>query len=189
MSTPATAATLKEHLEDIVWVHAPHTARTTSLVNLLQVHSLIVLLFFLWITQNGIRFTYVLELPFCLLHGLLTSLLMLIRVPLHSHNSIGFLDLRFACVFRNFKYLVIVFSFRLFELDLSVLYLFSNAWCLRCQLFNLCKLLNRLLILFLRQIDITSLHIHFDIVFVHVYCFAKHIQRVVVPAHFRKSTS
>jgi hypothetical protein len=48
MSTSVPAA-LEEHLKDIVWVHTTHSSRTTTLVNFLQVHTLVVLLFFLWI--------------------------------------------------------------------------------------------------------------------------------------------
>jgi hypothetical protein len=49
MATTA-STTLKEHLEDIVRVHTSHPSGTASLVNLFQVHSLIILLLFLRVT-------------------------------------------------------------------------------------------------------------------------------------------
>lgn len=54
--SPATAAhtshsaALEKHLKDVVLVHSSHAARHATLVYLFQIHSLVVLLFFLRVT-------------------------------------------------------------------------------------------------------------------------------------------
>lgn len=67
--------------------------------------------------------------------------------------------------------------------------LFPNAWCLRCKFFNPGKFLNCLLILLLRQVNITTFQINFDVVLVHINCLVEDGQRVVILTYFRKSTS
>ena len=84
---------MKEHLEDVVRVHATPATSSSTLINLLNIGTIIVHLSLLLVGKYSVSLTDVFELGFGLLLLLFRACAMLIRMPEDGGFTIGFLDL------------------------------------------------------------------------------------------------
>jgi len=165
--TAASTATLEKHLKNVVGVHTTWTTSAATLINLFQIHTLVVHRFFLLVAQNCVALSNLLEHDLSLLHFFLTAGRMLVGMPHDSHLLVSLLDLILTSSLVHIQDLVVVLALGLLELDLSMLELFSKARGLRADLLDFTVLVDSLVVLLLGEEDVTFLEVGFDVLLVH----------------------
>ena len=122
-TTPSASAwhstSRKEHLEDVVRVHATHATSHTPLIDLFQVSSIIVHLTLFGVGKYRVCLANVLEFRLGFLLLFWCTVGMLVWMPHDCSLTVGFLDCTVPIAFINTKDLVIVFTLTLFEFELG----------------------------------------------------------------------
>ena len=146
-TSSSTTTTLEKHLKDIVRIHSTTHAAPSTLINFLQVHSVIIHLSFLLITENSVTFSYIFEHNFSFFYCFFTCLLVFIRMPFYSFFPVSFFDFWLSCTLWDVQNFVVIFSLWFFKFYLSMFEFFSDSRCLRIDLLDFIVFINSFIIL------------------------------------------
>ena len=120
------ATTAHEHLKNVVGIHSTwHTTATTTLVDLIDISSLIVHLTLLRVGQDRVCLANLFELPLCLLLLLFRTGRVLIRVPLDGSFLVRLLYHGLAITFVHPQDEVIILAQTLFQFELGLSVFFA----------------------------------------------------------------
>ena len=107
----ATSTASEEHLEYLRGIVMTATETAASLINLFDIHALIILIAFSCIREHLIGLSDILEHAICILFVLLIISLMFVRMPFESSLPVCLLNLVVIRVLRNIQYAIVVFAF------------------------------------------------------------------------------
>ena len=109
-SSSRSATALEEHLEYIIRIHSH-----SSLIDFFNISSIIIPCFLLWIREDRVSLSNILELLFSFFLLLISLVCLFIRVEPNSCFTVSFLNCIFVCILCDSQYFVIVLSLALFQ--------------------------------------------------------------------------
>ena len=180
-SSSTHSTSLKEHLKDVIGIHTTHTATTSTLINFLNICSIVIHLSLLWVREHSICLTNVFKLGLGFLLLLFRLLAVLIRVPLNGCHSVGLLDLRVSCAFIHTQDRVIILSLTFLYFNLGGAQLFTQTLRLRGDILQLAVLMHCFLPELLIHLNVTFLQVRLCVLCIECDCRFTICHSLIIP--------